>query len=76
MTPHQKAIEAAWNVLIERGLALTRGEIEMAVSAYLASARESGWELRPREPKNIATSEGMKIWQALFDAAPRFEDAP
>jgi hypothetical protein len=48
----------------------------MAVSAYLASARESGWELRPREPKNIATSEGMKIWQALFDAAPRFEDAP
>jgi hypothetical protein len=77
MTPHQKAIEAAWNVLIERGIALTRGEMEMAVSAYLTTAREPGWEMKPREATDAMwlDSNELHIWRSMFDAAPRFEDA-
>jgi hypothetical protein len=77
MTPHQKAINAAWNVLVERGLGLTRDEMKMAIAAYLASARESGSDMMPREPteKMWLDSNEPHIWCAMFDAAPRFEDA-
>jgi hypothetical protein len=99
MTPHQKAIDAAARAMAcadeddftdadwEAGGNIKDMYVEEAKIAWeagLASARESGWELRPREATaEMASSwalsvraSGYGLWPRMFDAAPRFEDAP
>lgn len=54
---------------------------EATIAAFLASAREPGWELRPREPTSaMKQARFYRInndgWREMFDATPRFEDAP
>lgn len=104
MTPHQKAIEAAakarwafhapsthWTDLPTKARERLINEERMVNAAFLASARESGWEMKLREPSEGMIDEGADeltdgkkwarqiaptdIWQKMFDAAPRFEDA-
>jgi hypothetical protein len=91
MTPHQKAIEAAARVL-QRWYRSASDRFapeadqywdrraEAIIAACLTSARESGWELNPREPTSaMKQAQFYRIsndgWREMFDAAPRFEDA-
>jgi hypothetical protein len=78
-TPHQKAIEAAAKAYRD-SKEWPQDRIPEIVAAYLASARESGWELKPREPTSaIKQAQFYRInndgWREMFDSAPRFEDA-
>jgi hypothetical protein len=79
-------IEARWDNLPYELKNLCRSEATVILNTGLASARESGWELVPRnlpyEPipdspgHNEQQSRAQLIWRNMFDTHPRFEDAP
>jgi hypothetical protein len=63
-----------------------RKEATEDLAAGLASARESGSDMMPREPNEKMLQAGnwdavqqaacTQLWRLMFNAAPRFEDAP